>query len=67
MSMRELNLIALGEQMPPGLCWKCSASQNFYAPTCANCGAVNPNVDLDGAIAQQDFADRPAEQHSGDV
>jgi len=48
-----LTLLALGQTMPLGMCWKCSREQNYYASPCEHCGAINPNFDLDGAIAQQ--------------
>lgn len=41
------------EAMAESLCWKCSRPQAFYAPRCLSCDAINPNVDLQGALAQQ--------------
>ena len=38
---------------PVSLCWRCSKSQRFYESPCPHCGAINPNFDLDGALAQQ--------------
>jgi hypothetical protein len=62
MSIRELNLQSLGESLGiTSLCWRCSKSQNFYANPCLHCGAINPNVDLDGALAQQSDAQRAPE------
>ena len=49
-----LSLIALGQSLPESLCWKCSKPQNFYDSPCQHCGAINPNFDLDGALAQCD-------------
>lgn len=34
------------------LCWHCSKPQGYFSSPC-NCGAINPNVDLKGALAQQ--------------
>ena len=50
-----LAVIALAEEegLPRGLCWKCSRDQGFYDSPC-ECGAINPNWDLEGALAQQD-------------
>ena len=34
------------------LCWRCSKPQEYYASPC-QCGAINPNFDFAGALAQQ--------------
>ena len=34
------------------LCWRCSRPQGYFETPC-ECGAVNPNVDLQGALMQQ--------------
>src|ERR1700677_2934209 len=36
----------------PSLCWRCSQPNGFFHSPC-KCGAINPNVDLQGALAQQ--------------
>ena len=38
----------------PSLCWHCSKEEGFYDSPCKYCGAINPNVDLDGAMKQQE-------------
>src|ERR1017187_6607091 len=37
----------------PSLCWHCSNEEGFYESPCKYCSAINPNVDLEGALAQQ--------------
>lgn len=49
-SMPSLSLLALEGDC---LCWRCSKPQPFYASPCEHCAAINPNFDLDGALAQQ--------------
>ena len=39
----------------PSLCWNCSKPQGFLDSPC-NCGAINPNVDLQGALKQQQYS-----------
>jgi hypothetical protein len=34
------------------LCWHCSKPQGYFSNPCG-CGAINPNVDLKSALAQQ--------------
>ena len=60
-TMPSLGLIACGEAMglPPSLCWRCSKPQAFYASPCEHCDAINPNVDLDGALAQSGMGGAP--------
>jgi hypothetical protein len=48
------------EALTVSLCWRCSQPQGFYASLCKHCGAINPNVDLDGALAQQLQPELPA-------
>jgi ribosomal protein L40E len=36
------------------LCWNCNAVYPKDAATCPSCGRINANVDLDGAIKQQE-------------
>lgn len=54
-----LSLIALQEAcaLPDGMCWRCSKLQGFYSSPCERCGAINPNLDWDGAVAQQQADD----------
>lgn len=53
-----LSLIELGNQwhQSGSLCWRCSKSHGFFDSPCHHCGAINPNFDLDGALAQQNSA-----------
>lgn len=56
-TMPSLSLIALGEALHGDcLCWRCSKPQPFYASPCEHCAAINPNFDLDGALAQQNYS-----------
>ena len=38
----------------PSLCWHCSKEEGFYDSPCKYCGAINPNVDFEGANKQQE-------------
>jgi hypothetical protein len=57
------SLLELGNQLqqPESLCWRCSKVQGFFDSPCQHCGAINPNFDLKGALAQQDFASIPVD------
>lgn len=52
-AMPSLALLALNDELNPSLCWNCNTQQGFYSSPCEKCGAINPNFDLDGALAQQ--------------
>lgn len=36
----------------PSLCWRCNGEGGFYENPCPHCGATNPNVDLEKALAE---------------
>lgn len=42
------------ELLTEGLCWSCSKPQGHYEARCPHCHAINPNMDLQGALAQQE-------------
>lgn len=56
LKMPSLSLLAMNDTPSDSLCWKCSAAQGFYSSPCERCGAINPNFDLDSALAQQQSA-----------
>jgi len=40
------------EETPTSMCWKCSEPYDIDEEECPDCGATNPNVDLEKALAE---------------
>lgn len=52
-AIRDQARAVLDTVLADSLCWRCSKSQGYYSSPCKHCDAINPNFDLDGALAQQ--------------
>ncbi len=50
--LREQEFIEQAHARP--MCWRCNHPYPTTPPTCPNCGAINPNIDFDGAVLQME-------------